>query len=91
MEINFGAYSLPVVLTIILTFIFRFIGEDRIPKRVKPAVALVAGIGLGMAAVAYNAEPWTAKVIIDYGIYGIVQGAAAIGLWEVTTKTVMNK
>ena len=89
-EIKFGAYALPVVLMVMLGLVYRMLGET-IPLRWKSTIAVFAGIGLGLAGVAYNSQPWTAKIIIDYGLYGFMQGAAAVGLWEVTTKGVMNK
>jgi multisubunit Na+/H+ antiporter MnhB subunit len=89
-EIQFGAYALPVVLMVLLGLVYRITGEN-IPNRWKSVIAIVAGCGLGLAGVAYNSQPWTAKVIIDYALYGFMQGAAAVGLWEVTTKGVMNK
>ncbi|MHC5059203.1 MAG: hypothetical protein ACYTKD_31505 [Planctomycetota bacterium] len=89
-EIQFGAYALPVVLMVLLGLVYRMVGEN-IPNRWKSVMAVFCGVGLGLAGIAYNEQPWTAKVIIDYALYGFMQGAAAVGLWEVTTKGVMNK
>ena len=90
MEINFGAYALPLVLMVVLALFYRVVGTE-VNSRYKALIAVLAGIGLGIAGIAYNEQPWTAKVIIDYALYGFMQGAAAVGLWEVTTKGVMNK
>jgi hypothetical protein len=90
MEINFGAYALPVVLMVVLALFYRIVGAN-IDNRWKSVIAVVAGCGLGLAGIAYNAQPWTAKIIIDYVLYGFMQGAAAVGLWEVTTKGVLKK
>ncbi len=90
MEINFGVYALPVVLMVILALFYRIVGAN-VSNRWKSLIAIVAGVGLGIAGIAYNEQPWTAKIIIDYAMYGFMQGAAAVGLWEVTTKGVMNK
>ena len=90
MEIQFGAYALPLVLMVFLALAYRIVGGE-VPNRWKSIIAVMAGIGLGVAGIAYNEQPWTAKIIIDYAMYGFMQGAAAVGLWEVTTKGVMNK
>ena len=90
MEIQFGEYALPLVLMVILGLFYRFVGTE-VNNRWKSLIAVIAGIGLGVAGIAYNEQPWTAKVIIDYALYGFMQGAAAVGLWEVTTKGVLNK
>ena len=91
MEINFGAYALPVVLMVILALVYRIVGDGVITNRWKSVIAIVAGVGLGLAGIAYEGKPWVAPTIIDYTLYGFMQGAAAVGLWEVTTKGVMNK
>jgi multisubunit Na+/H+ antiporter MnhB subunit len=90
MEINFGTYALPVVLMVILALFYRIVGTE-VNNRWKSVIAILAGVGLGVAGIAYNEQPWTAKIIIDYALYGFMQGAAAVGLWEVTTKGVLNK
>jgi len=91
MEINFGSYALPVVLMVMLSLFYRIVGKGVVGNRWKALIAVVVGVGLGVAGIAYNAQPWTAQVIIDYALYGFMQGAAAVGLWEVTTKGVLNK
>ena len=90
MEINFGVYALPVVLMVMRGLFDRFVGTE-VSNRWKSLIAVVAGCGLGIAGIAYNEQPWTAKIVIDYAMYGFMQGAAAVGLWEVTTKGVLNK
>ena len=90
MEVQFGSYALPVVLMVILGFFYRIVGEV-LDNRWKSVIAVVAGVGLGIAGIAYNEQPWTAKVIIDYALYGFMMGASAVGIWEVTTKGVLNK
>ena len=91
MEINFGAYALPVVLMVILALFYRIVGDGVVSNRWKAVIAVVCGTGLGIVGIAYNTQPWTAQIITDYALYGFMQGAAAVGLWEVTTKGVMNK
>lgn len=90
MEVQFGSYALPVVLMVILGFFYRIVGEG-IDNRWKSVIAVAAGVGLGIAGIAYNNQPWTAQAIIDYALYGFMMGASAVGIWEVTTKGVMNK
>jgi len=91
MEIVFGEYALPLVLMVILALFYRIVGDGVVSNRWKSVIAVFAGVGLGIAGISYNGQPWTAQVIIDYALYGFMQGAAAVGLWEVTSKGIMNK
>jgi len=81
-EVTFGQYALPVVLMLLLSIAFKFV--PTVQDRWKSLVALLAGLGLGMLAILYQGLPWTVVNVVDFGLYGLVQGAAATGLYEVT-------
>jgi len=81
-EVTFGQYALPVVLMLLLSIAFKFV--PAVQDRWKSLIALVAGLGLGMLAILYQGLPWTVVNVVDFGLYGLVQGAAATGLYEVT-------
>ncbi|NIP33137.1 hypothetical protein GWN26_09245 [Candidatus Saccharibacteria bacterium] len=79
-EIALGQYSIPVILTVVLTLIYKM---TVVPDRVKALVAIGIGVVLGIIGMVYNAAPpYTAKLVIDYALYGFMTGAAAVGLYE---------
>ena len=80
MEISFGGYAMPVVLSLILGLIFRFTGV--IPDRWKALVAFGCGLALGMLAIAYQGLSYTVVNVVDFGLYGLMTGAASIGWYE---------
>ncbi len=81
-EVTFGKYALPVILMLFLSIAFKF--APAVQDRWKSLIALLAGLGLGILAIPYQGLPWTIVNIVDYSLYGLVQGAAATGLYEVT-------
>lgn len=89
-EITIGAYSLPVILTVVLGMIYKAVPQ--IPDRFKPFIAAAFGIGLGVAAMYYNLKaPFTVSNWIDYILYGFMMGASAVGLWEMQKKVTDTK
>jgi uncharacterized membrane protein YadS len=80
MEISFGGYAMPVVLSIILGLAFKFTGV--IPDKWKALVSVSCGIGLGMLGIAYQGLEWSVVNVVDFGLYGLMTGAAAVGLYE---------
>jgi hypothetical protein len=82
--LNIGKYSIPFLLTMALAVIYSF--APSASDRMKNGIALLAGIGLGLLGLYYGY--WQGKVVIgpvvliDYIIYGFLQGAAAVGLWK---------
>ena len=86
-NVNFGQYALPVILMVILSLIYKVFGEDAgnpgmISDKAKPIIAICAGMGLGIVGMFYNAVPLTFKNFVDYLLFGLMQGAGAVGLWE---------
>jgi hypothetical protein len=83
-EVTLGQYTLPVLLTVILGIFYKILGEG-LGDRWKSLIALAVGLGLGMVAMVYNqTAPYEWRVVIDYGLYGLMSGAAAVGLYEVS-------
>ena len=84
MEVQFGQYALPVILSVLLSIIFKMAGGS-IGDRFKSLIAIVCGIALGIVGLFYTGEePRTTAMWVDYIIYGFMSGAAAVGLYEAT-------
>jgi len=81
MEIEFGPYAIPVILTVILGIIYKFVSFS---DKYKALIAVIIGVGLGILAIPYKALPWTVVSIVDHMIYGLMTGASAVGLWELS-------
>lgn len=79
MEVSFGGYALPVVLTVLLSFVYRVITVN---DRWKAPLAIVCGIALGLVGLAYQGLPWTVVNIVDFVLYGFMTGAGAVGIYE---------
>ena len=84
-DVMLGAYSVPVILTVILGAIYKALPQ--VPDRYKPLIAAAVGVGLGIGAMFYNVEgSLTVANWIDYILYGFMVGASAVGLWEMSKK-----
>lgn len=81
MEVSFGGYALPVVLTVLLSFVYRVV---TVSDRWKAPIAIVCGVALGMVGLAYQGLPWTVVNIVDFVLYGFMTGAGAVGIYEMT-------
>lgn len=81
MDIQFASYSVPVILTVILGLVYRTVGSG-LTDRYKPLIAVLCGVALGIMAIVYKGEPWTAAVVIDHAVYGLMLGASSVGLYE---------
>jgi len=85
-EVNFGQYALPVILMVILSFIYKVFGEGdgsgAISNRAKPVIAICIGMALGVIGIFYNGVQLTFKNFVDYLLYGFMTGCSAVGLWE---------
>ena len=82
MEITYGQYAMPVILTVILGIIYKAAGSS-IPDRAKPVISVLIGLTLGILWVPYSSLDWSMKNIIDHLIYGLMVGASAVGLYEI--------
>jgi len=81
MEINFGEYSLPVILVVIMSLLFKIL-NDAIPKRFKTPISALLGIGLGLLAIPYKGLDLTIVNVVDHIFYGLMIGTSATGLYE---------
>jgi len=85
-EISFGQYALPVILTVVLAVIYKQFdkadGTSSLPNRIKPLIAIGAGICLGVVGMFYNGVQPAFKAVVDYVLYGFMTGCSAVGLWE---------
>jgi len=88
MEINFGAYSIPIILTVFLSLIYKCAG-GKIPDRWKALIAVVIGIGLGLLSISYTGKVWDIVTVVDGVVYGLMVGASSTGLYELQ-RTVTN-
>jgi len=85
-EIKFGAYALPVILTVILGIVYKLVPFS---DKYKAVLAVLVGIGLGILSIPYKGIPWNIVTIVDACIYGLMVGASAVGLYELQ-RTVTN-
>ena len=81
--VKFGQYGIPVLLTVVLGLVYNFTG-DKIPDKFKSLIAVGCGVGLGILGLAYNSMPWTVANVTDFGLYGFMTGASAVGIYEVS-------
>ena len=79
MEIEFGAYAVPVILTVILGIVYKFVTFG---DKYKALISVLIGVGLGILAIPYKGIDWSVVSIVDHAIYGLMTGAAAVGLYE---------
>lgn len=80
MEINFGQYSLPVIITVFLSIVFKVL--PGVADGAKPFIAIILGMALGIVGIFYAGLQPTFPVVVDHVLYGLMTGAAAVGLWE---------
>jgi len=80
-EIKLGHYALPVILTVVLGFVYKVL--DGIPDKTKPLIAMFIGIGLALVGLEYSGKAWVFRTIVDYVLYGFMMGASAIGIYEI--------
>ncbi|MCL6542046.1 MAG: hypothetical protein K6T87_15935 [Roseiflexus sp.] len=86
-EVNLGQYALPVILTVILSVIYKVFGENEthknlISNRAKPLIAIGIGMFLGLLSFFYKGLDFTFKNLIDHLLYGFMTGCSAVGIWE---------
>ena len=86
-EISFGQYALPVILMVVLAFVYKIAGQEGdqpgyISNRAKPLIAIAVGIGLGIVGMYYKGIAPSFKAVVDYVLYGFMTGCSTVGLWE---------
>ena len=82
-DVQLGAYTVPVILTVILALVYKFAGTS-VADKWKAVIACLVGIALGFVALWYTGKPWTPVNVVDYAIYGLMTGASAVGLYELS-------
>ena len=87
-DMSIGQYSVPFLLTIILTLIYKFVPV--IPDQFKAVFAGGTGIALAILAQFYSAPvEVTFQLWVNSIIGGFLIGMSAVGLYE-ATRTVTN-
>jgi len=76
-----GQYAIAPVLTVFLALFYRFFPVD-FSDKYKALIAVCFGIALSLLSVLYQGLAYTAPVIIDYGLHGLMLGASAVGIYE---------
>ena len=81
-ELQLGQYAFPVVLSIILGMIYKVM--PIIPDRVKVPISTCISMGLSLIPIAYKGLVWTFPIVVDHLLYGIMAGASAAGIYELS-------
>ena len=94
-EIQFGQFGLSVVLAMVTGVIFKICGEC-ITERLKVAIMVLCGVGLGILAIPYQALQWTVVNIVNCLLVGFAAASSASGLYSWmnksgTTDIVLNR
>ena len=82
-DLTIGAFGASIVLSILLRLIYNTFA---IGNRVKPWIAIALGIGLGIVALYYVGVPCSFQNMVDYILKGLMTGATAVGLYEITQR-----
>ena len=88
MVITFGPYILPfpVALTAMLSIVYSIFntadGGNLLPERLKNLVALLIGVAFGLMVMVEKETAITARVCIGWVIFGLLEGAAAVGIYK---------
>jgi len=85
-EVTFGGYAIPVILTVILGTIYKFV---TLGDQYKALFAVCIGIALGLLVIPYKGVDWSVVNVVDNLLYGLMNGAAAVGIYELQ-RTVTN-
>lgn len=80
-EYKLGQYTIAPLLTVILALFYKFVPVE-ISDRFKALIAIGFAIVLSLLSVVYQGLEYTAPVIIDYTLYGLMLGASAVGIYE---------
>jgi len=87
-ELKLGAYSLPLVVSLLLRWIYSIVNPNAISTRMKQIIPIVLGVGMSYLYMCYSGMAWSIVNIVDSTLYGIISlGLSAIGFYETTRKT----
>jgi hypothetical protein len=82
-EITLGGFGISVILSIILRMIY---GTWEIGNRAKPWIAVGLGIAFAIVAMLITVANCSGLTIATYCVQGLMTGATATGLYELTKK-----
>ena len=86
-ELSLGAYSLPLIVSLLLRWLYSLIGDDKLSNGMKQVIPVLLGVGLSYLYIAYAGEAWSMVNLVEKTLYGLINvGFAAIGFYEVTSK-----
>ena len=83
-EMAIGAFGVSILLSVILRMLYN---TWSISSKLKPWLAVLIGIGLGLVVMFYNLSPSSVvgfKMIVDHILSGFMTGATAVGMYEMT-------
>jgi len=83
-DLSFGQYPIPLLLTIIMAFIYRAIPV--IPDRLKGFITVAVAIALGYLWLVYSSVTIDVHSLVDTFAYCFIQGCAAVGIYELQDK-----
>ncbi len=81
-SVEFGQYGIPVILTVILAIVYKYLPAIKDNDKYKATIAVCVGIALGILAIPYKGLDWTIVNLVDHVLFGLMTGAAAVGLYE---------
>lgn len=80
-NVMLGQYAVAPLLAVVLALLYKFVPVE-FPDRYKALIAVGFGIGLSLLSVLYQGIAYTAPIIIDYALHGLMLGASAVGIYE---------
>lgn len=87
MELALGAYSLPLIVSLLLRWLYSLVDAEKIANRWKQVIPVALGIAMAYLYMLYIGDQWTVVNIVDKTLYGIINlGFASIGFYETTKK-----
>ncbi len=79
-EITFGKYSLPLIIWILTSIIYKM--WLSFPSRAKAPLAVGIGLVLGIIFIGYSGLEYSIKNIVDHILFGLMAGFTSAGLYE---------
>ena len=86
-ELQFGAFTLSVIIAVVLGVCYKLVGDKHLTDRMKVLIAMGVGVGLGVVSVPYAGLEWTVVNIVNNVLSGFMSAAAASGLYTWTHKS----
>jgi len=89
-QIMLGKYSLPFILSIILSAIYR---RTNIKNDIKPYIAVVIGIVVAIFSMFYQ-NPYVDinfVMVSDYAMAGMMGGLSAVGIYEANKESPVGR